>query len=421
MLIDKSLDIIESRHIKFRGNKMRSNSIILSILASCLMISCADQGASSSGTKTSALAGKADPAPINYEIQTVADSLDHPWSLAFLPNGDMLVTERTGRLKRVGKNGKIDLVHDFTTGEPHPKVHFGDSMQAGLFDVVLHPQFESNSQIYISYAAQQGGQNSLLLMRFKYDDSAAPRLSEGKQLFTASPARVQGNHYGARIQFLGDGTLLMPVGDAFHFREKAQQLDTHFGKIVRLNDDGSVPADNPFVDREGALPEIWSYGHRNPQGIILATDGRVFAHEHGPAGGDEINEIKAGVNYGWPTVSYGIDYSGGRISPFEARDGTEQSLVHFTPSIAPSGFAQYSGEAFPDWQDDLFLSALVLKHVRHVEIGADGSLGKQTELFGELGARFRDVRTGPDGYLYLLTEDKSGPVSKILRVVPKRP
>ena len=398
---------------------MRYYQLALAALASSLIVSCADQGASASGSKTSVAAGRVDAATINYEIQTVVDGLDHPWSLAFLPDGDMLVTERTGKLKRVRKNGDIDLVHDFTTGEPHPKVHFGDGIQAGLFDVVLHPEFATNNLVYISYAAQQGDENTLLLMRFKYENDGNPRLVDGSQLFAASPSRIQGNHYGGRIQFLPDGTLLMPVGDAFHFREKAQQLDTHFGKIIRLNDDGSVPDDNPFVDTEGALPEIWSYGHRNPQGIILAADGRVFANEHGPAGGDEINEIKPGKNYGWPTVSYGLDYSGGRISPFEALDGTQQSLVHFTPSIAPSGFAQYSGEAFPDWQSDLFLSALALTHVRHINMAADGSLGEQTELFGELDVRFRDVRTGPDGYLYLLTEETTGTMSKILRVVPK--
>jgi len=262
--------------------------------------------------------------------------------------------------------------------------------------------------------------NTLLLMRFEYvGDETGPSLSNGKQLFAASPARVQGNHYGARITFMPDGTLLMPVGDAFHFREEAQNLDNHFGKIIRLNGDGSVPKDNPFITKEGALPEIWSYGHRNPQGILLAADGRVLENEHGPAGGDEINEIKRGANYGWPSVTYALDYSGGRVSPFEALDGTEQSLVHFTPSIAPSGFAQYSGEKFADWQGDLFLSALALRHVRHIDMKPDGSLGDQKELFGELNARFRDVRSGPDGCLYLLTEDESGAESKILRVMPK--
>ena len=401
---------------------MRLYSVTLVLAAMGLLVaSCSNQGASPSGDKTSQLAGRVDAAPVTYEIETVAEGLDHPWSLAFLPDGDMLVTERTGKLLLVGKDGAKQTVHDFNSNGDFPNVHFGASIQAGLFDVVLHPDFADNDQVYVSYAGElEDGTNTLFLMRFRYAaGEGGPSLADGEQLFSASPSRIQGNHYGARFIFLPDGTLMMPVGDAFHFREEAQTLDNHFGKIVRLNDDGSVPADNPFVGQEGALPEIWSYGHRNPQGIILTADGRVLENEHGPAGGDEINDIRRGANYGWPTVTYALDYSGGRVSPFEALEGTEQSLVHFTPSIAPSGFAQYSGGAFPEWEGDLFLSALVLKHVRHIDMNADGSLGTQRELFGELDVRFRDVRTGPDGFLYLLTEEPEQ-ASRILRVMPKQ-
>ena len=400
---------------------MRILSTIIALAsAGLLAASCSNQGASDVGEKTSVLAGRVDAAPINYTIETVAEGLDHPWSLAFLPDGNMLVTQRTGALLLVAPDGATQLVRDFNENGDFPKVHHGSGMQAGLFDVVLHPEFEANQKVYISYAGvTENGENTLYLMRFRYDgDGSKPQLTRGEQLFAASPSRVQGNHYGARFVFLPDGTLVMPIGDAFHFREEAQTLDNHFGKVVRLNADGTVPSDNPFVDTEDALPEIWSYGHRNPQGIILAADGRVLENEHGPAGGDEINHIKRGANYGWPTVTYALDYSGGRVSPFEALDGTEQSLVHFTPSIAPSGFAQYSGEAFPDWQGDLFLSALALKHVRYVDMNADGSLGEQKELFGELDVRFRDVRSGPDGFLYLLTEEPDSQ-SRILRVKPK--
>jgi len=398
---------------------MRNLGIGLAALALGVCGACSDGGASSLGEKTSAASGRVEAGPVNYRLETVAEGLDHPWSLAFLPSGDMLVTERTGRLKRVSAAGEVKTVFDFNTLTEHP-VHYGDGLQAGLFDVVFDPNFASNKQLYIAYAAKQAeDKNTLRLMRYRYVEGDTPKLDDGVELFLASPARVQGNHYGARIAFLPDGTLVMPVGDAFHFREKAQDLSTHFGKTVRLNRDGSPPTDNPFIGQDGALPEIYTYGHRNPQGLLLAADGRLLQHEHGPAGGDEINALKPGANYGWPTVSYGIDYSGSRISPYEAYRDTEQSLVHFTPSIAPSGFAQYSGDAFPDWQGDLFLGALALTHVRHVEVSADGTLGAQAELFGELGERFRDVRTGPDGYLYLLTESKDGPTSKILRVVPK--
>lgn len=396
------------------GQAMRVTGIFLLGLLGLLGGACSDQGASSRGDKTSVAVGRVEAGPINYKIETVADGLDHPWSLAFLPDGDMLVTERTGKLKHISANGAQSLVLDFNALEDFP-VHHGEGLQAGLFDVVLDPDFETNSHVFVSYAAKVGdGENTLRLMKYQYSNGA---LTGGQELFLAKPSRTQGNHYGARIAFMSDGTLIMPNGEAFHFREEAQNLKSHFGKTIRLNRDGSVPADNPFVGQDDAYPEIYSYGHRNAQGILRADDGNIYAHEHGPAGGDEINLIEAGANYGWPTVSYGIDYSGGRISPFEAMDGTKQSLVHFVPSIAPSGFAQYSGEAFPDWQGDFFLSALALKHVRHVEVNADGSLGAQTELFGELDTRFRDVRSGPDGFLYLLTENKEGD-SQIIRVVP---
>jgi glucose/arabinose dehydrogenase len=399
---------------------MRICSIALATVAAGLLTaSCSNQGASDTGDKTSQLSGRVEAAPITYQIETLAEGLDHPWSLAFLPDGGMLVTQRTGAVLLVGEDGAKQVIHDFNDNGEFPKVHFGDGMQAGVFDVVLHPEFAENSQVFVSYAGiKDEGENTLFLMRFQYIEGVAgPQLIEGEQLFAASPSRVQGNHYGGRFIFMPDGTIMMPVGDAFHFREEAQTLDNHFGKIVRLNQDGSAPADNPFVDQPDALPEIWSYGHRNPQGIILAEDGRVLENEHGPAGGDEINEIKRGANYGWPTVTYALDYSGGRVSPYEAREGTEQSLVHFTPSIAPSGFAQYSGEAFPEWQGDLFVSALALQHVRHIDMDPDGSLGQQRELFGELAVRFRDVRSGPDGLLYLLTEEP-GSESRILRVSP---
>ena len=400
---------------------MRTYSTLLTLAAASLLTAaCSNQGASDTGEKTSQASGRMEAAPINYNLETVAEGLDHPWSLAFLPDGRMLVTQRTGALLMLGADGAAQTIYDFKENGTFAPVHFGDSIQAGVFDVVLHPNFEENSQIYISYAGLlENGENTLFLMRFELVDGiAGPALVNGEQLFAASPSRVQGNHYGGRIIFRPDGTLMMPIGEAFHFREEAQSLDNHFGKIVRLNEDGSVPQDNPFVGQDGALPQIWSYGHRNPQGIILAADGRVLENEHGPAGGDEINEIKRGANYGWPTVTYALDYSGGRVSPFEALDGTEQSLVHFTPSIAPSGFAQYSGEAFPDWEGDLFVSALALRHVRHIDMEADGSLGQQRELFGELDVRFRDVRSGPDGFLYVLTEEP-GSTSRILRVTPK--
>lgn len=410
--------------MRHQRNAMRTIWASCLILIAPLIAGCNNNGASDVGDKTSVLAGRMDAAPVNYTIETVAAKIDRPWSIAFLPDdvagGGMLVTEQTGKLLHIGKDGAKYTVHDFTRGVPYPVAHFAEGAQAGLFDVKLHPGFADNRKLYIAYAAKtDDSASTLVLMRFDLaQEDGKLKLVKGEELFSAAPARTQSVHYGGRMIFLPDGTLLLTTGDAFHYREEAQDLGNHFGKIIRLRDDGSVPADNPFVKQEGARPEIWSYGHRNPQGIILAADGRVLVNEHGPAGGDEINHIEPGRNYGWPTVTYALDYSGSRVSPYEAYPGTQQPLVHFTPSIAPSGFAQYNGDKFPEWQGDLFLSALALKHVRHVEMNSDGSLGDQQELFGELNVRFRDVRSGPDGFMYLLT-DEGANKGRVLRVMPK--
>lgn len=360
--------------------------------------------------------GAAQPAPINYTIEMVADKIDHPWSLAFLPDGEMLLTERGGLLKSIAADGSLTTIKDFSTIEGAP-VYTKTRGQAGLFDILLDPDFETNRQVFISYAAEvDGGLNTLVVRRFTYKDGT---LDAGEQIFAASPARSHSNHYGARMIFMPDGTLMIPHGDAYSEREEAQSLDNHFGKIIRINTDGTAPQDNPFVGQEGALPEIWSYGHRNPQGLILAQNGLVYSNEHGARGGDEINLIMPGVNYGWPAVTHGIDYSGAAISPFKTLPSMRQSLVHYVPSIAPAGMVQYSGAAFPELEGDLLLPALAGKHVRHVEMNADGSLGAQREMFGELGERFRDARVGPDGYIYLLIEERRGPNGKVVRAVPK--
>ena len=361
--------------------------------------------------------GRVDAAPINYTIETVADNIDHPYSLAFLPEGGMLLSQRGGQLSHIADDGTVTLIKDFADIEDAP-VHTKSRGQAGLFDIALHPDFANNRQVFISYAAKISKDlNTLVVRRFTY--GADGTLDEGKQIFAANPPRKESHHYGGRIIFPGDGTLMIPHGEAYNKREQAQTLDNHFGKILRINLDGSIPKDNPFVGQKDALPEIWSYGHRNPQGIILGADGKVYENEHGPKGGDEINLIEPGVNYGWPAATYGIDYSGAAISPFQTLPGMQQSLVHFVPSIAPAGMVQYSGDAFPELQGDFLLPALVTKHVRHIEINEDGSLGKHREMFGDLDSRFRDVEISPEGYIYLLIEERSGPNGKVVRAVPK--
>lgn len=342
-----------------------------------------------------------------YEIVPVAEGLDHPWSLTFMPDGSMLIVELSGQI-RVLRDGV--LAAEPVTGVP--EVYF--ESQGGLFDVVLDPKFEENSLVYISYAHGSRRSNGTRVARARFDGET---LTDLAVIFDAVPAKDTPVHYGGRIVFLPDETMLLTIGDGFDYREDAQKLDNHLGKIVRIGRDGRALSDNPFVGREGALPEIWTYGHRNQQGLIYdAASGRVYAHEHGAQGGDEINIIEPGKNYGWPVITRGIDYSGARISPFTEYEGMEQPIVDWTPSIAPAGMTIYRGAQFPEWQGDIFAGALAGKHVRRVMMENGEPAGEEV-LFAELGERIRDVRAGPDGYLYVVTDGEDG---RVLRVIPAR-
>lgn len=342
----------------------------------------------------------------DYQIETVAEGLEFPWSLAFLPDGGMLVTERAGRLRHINATGELQSAA--IEGVPEAFV----SGQAGLFEVALDPEFASNNRIFLSYACGTLQANHTCLSSATLADGGLQNVDE---LFRVKPAKAGSAHYGGRIAFLPDRTLLLTLGDGFDYREEAQKTSSHIGSIVRLNRDGSVPEDNPYLDQTNALPELYSIGHRNVQGIVYdAENDRVLAHEHGPRGGDELNLIEPGKNYGWPKITYGVDYNGSIISPYTSLPGLEQPLVQWTPSIAPSGMTLYRGEMFPAWQDSLMISALAARNVRRVEL--DGTeVTSQETLFEELESRFRDVRTGPDGALYLLTDASEG---KVLRVVP---
>lgn len=341
----------------------------------------------------------------DYRIETVASGLDHPWSLAFLPDGSILVTERVGRL-RVIEHGTLRKA----SVEGVPAVFA--SGQAGLFEVLPDPEFASNRMLYLSFAHGDVAANGLRVVRARFDGK---QLRDVAAIFSAQPLKRGDAHYGARMTWLADATLVIGVGDGFIHREAAQKLDTHFGKIVRITREGSVPPDNPWVGRAGALPDIYSLGHRNPQALVFdPASGVLYQHEHGPRGGDELNRIEAGKNYGWPLVSHGVDYTGARISPWTERAGLEQPRLHWTPSIAPAGMTLYRGARFPAWRDSLFVAALAEKSVRRVPL-KDGVPGAQEILFAELDERIRDVREGPDGALYLLTDSAEG---RLLRVVP---
>jgi aldose sugar dehydrogenase len=342
-----------------------------------------------------------------YRVDTLAKGLEFPWSLAFLPDGRMLVTERAGRLRVIDKGV---LVPEPIAGLPPVFV----SGQAGLFDVLVDPQFTSNRTLFLSFAYGSERKNHVRIVRARLEGNT---LHDVVPIFTAMPAKRGDVHYGARMAWLADGSLVIGTGDGFNYREQAQKLNNHLGKIVRINRDGSVPADNPFVGNAKALPEIYSLGHRNVQGLVFDADtGSLFAHEHGPRGGDEVNVIQGGRNYGWPLITYGVDYSGAIISPFTEKPGLEQPLLYWTPSIAPAGMTMYRGALFPEWQGSLFVAALAGQIVQRVPI-VEGRAGKQEALFGELRTRFRDVRSGPDGALYLLTDKSFG---RVLRVVPRQ-
>lgn len=349
-------------------------------------------------------AAQESTAQSSYKITAVAEGLDHPWNLTFMPDGSMLIVLQPGEI-RVLRNGALS---DPVAGVPD--VYF--ESQGGLFEVLLDPDYTENGYVYLSYAHGTPGENRTRVARARFDGET---LTELEVIFEATPTKDTPVHYGGVMTFLPDKTLLIAVGDGFDYREEAQRLDADLGKIVRINRDGSIPEDNPFVNEEGARPEIWSYGHRNQQGLIYdETSGRVYEHEHGPQGGDEINIIEPGKNYGWPVITWGIDYSGARISPFTEYEGMEQPLLHWTPSIAPCGFTIYRGSVFPEWEGDLFVGALAAQQVRRVDM-QKGEVAGQEELFADLGKRIRDVATGPDGYLYLVTDGENG---SVLRVEP---
>jgi len=345
-------------------------------------------------------AGAAD-----YVLTDVATKLDHPWSLAFLPDGDFLVTERPGRLSRISGDRRVEIA-----GTPAPYV----AGQGGYFDIVLDPEFTTNSLVYLSYAEGTKRANRTAVMRARLEDD---RFSAAEVILRVEPDKNTAHHYGGRMAFLPDGTLLVTTGEGFTFRNQAQDLDSQFGKVLRINPDGSIPPDNPFADRGGPAAKVWTYGHRNPQGLAVdPATGTVWLHEHGPRGGDEVNRIRPGLNYGWPAITYGVDYSGASISPFTEYPGMEQPVTYWDPSIAPSGLAVYRGDAFPAWRGSLFVGALKDRDVRRLVV-EDGRVVTEETLFESLGERIRDVRSGPDGLLYLLTDSSDG---RIVRVSPKQ-
>ena len=359
---------------------------------------------------------RAQPTAAPVKAVTVAQGLENPWAVAFLPEGRFLVTERPGRLRVVEADGRLN-----PPVAGLPTVAAGG--QGGLLDVVLDSGFAANRTVYVCYAEPAGdgsSGNSTALARARLSDDRT-RLEDVRVIFSQRPKVASRLHFGCRIveAMKGGrpyGTLFLALGERFSRMQDAQTLDNHHGKVVRVGKDGRVPPDNPFVGRPGALPEIWSYGHRNPQGATLGPDGRLWMHEHGPQGGDEINRPEPGLNYGWPVITFGEQYGGGPIGAgITAKAGMEQPLHHWTPSIAPSGMAFLTSDRYgPAWRGSLFVGSLKFQFLNRVELSGTRVVGEE-RLLSDLGERIRDVRQGPDGYLYVLTDNAKG---RLLRLAP---
>jgi glucose/arabinose dehydrogenase len=359
-------------------------------------------GAGCGGQPGAAQQGPIASEQASFELVTVVRGLEHPWGMAFLPDGDVLVTERPGRLR---------LVQD---GVLEPKPIAGvppvyASGQGGLLDVALDPGFASNQVIYLSYAAEGDGGNSTRVARATLGDG---RLEGLKEIFVALPLVRSSKHFGSRLAFDPQGHLFITVGERGQ-GDRSQDRGDHNGSVIRLHPDGRVPEDNPLTGVAGARPEIFSYGHRNPQGLAIHPEtGVPWLHEHGARGGDEVNVVRPGVNYGWPVITYGIDYSGAPIGEGTYKEGMAQPIHYWVPSIAPSGMAFYAGAAFPEWQGDLFVGALRAELLARLELDGEQVVGEERLLEGSIG-RIRDVRVGPDGFLYLLTDESDGALYRL--------
>lgn len=343
--------------------------------------------------------GVHDSELVQFRLVEVAGDLSHPWGMAFLPDGAIIVTERSGTVKLIQNGRSTEIV-----GAPTVAA----SGQGGLLDVALHPEFERNRLVYFTYSARNTTGLGTRVGRARLDGQS---LVQFEILFSMEDFSSARHHFGSRMAFGEDGTLYFTIGDRGN-RNRAPELDQHAGKILRINDDGGVPNDNPFAGREEVLPEIFSYGHRNPQGIAVdPVTGTIWEHEHGPRGGDEVNVIRPGANYGWPEITYGREYSGAYIAP-HSKDGLEQPVIHWTPSIAPSGLAFYGADHIPEWKGNLFAGALAGKELRRIVVNDREVIHQERLLVGVVG-RIRDVRQGPDGNIWILTDESPGSLIRI--------
>lgn len=346
---------------------------------------------------------------LNFSVTEVVGGLEHPWGMAFLPDGDILVTERGGRLRKISKGKLLDQE---ISGLPEIQ----QKSQGGLLGIALHPDFINNQLVYLSYTGKQEGRYSTEVLRGRLQGMA---LVGVETIFRALPKTKGGRHFGSRLLFASDKTLYISLGDrgfkpSLCQKHPSQQLDNHLGSLIRINDDGSTPADNPFVGRPDIKPEIYTYGNRNMQGMALHPEtGKIWTHEHGPQGGDEINIMQPGVNYGWPVITYGVNYgTGTRICEGTRKRGMQQPIYNWVPSIAPSGMAFYDGDQLPVWKGNLFVGSLKFGLLVRLELEGNKIIAEERLLNNEYG-RIRDVVQGPDGYLYLLTDSAIGSLLRL--------
>lgn len=374
---------------------MRNQLLIWSLCIAALLLGAGARGADDAVVRSERQA---------FRIATLVRDLSHPWSMAFLPDGRMLVTERPGRLRIVSSDFKLDPVPIAGV----PRVVTGG--QAGLFDVVLHPDYAKNGWLYLAYQGEGAGGSGIEVMRARLDGH---KLVDATVIFRAQPKLRGSLNLGGRLLFDRRGLLYVSVGDRFA-AERAQRLDDDSGKLIRLLDAGGAPPDNPYVGRSGARPEIFTVGNRNIQGLAFHPGtGELWSHEHGPQGGDEINIIRPGRNYGWPVITYGVNYGiGTKIGEGTHKPGMEQPLYYWVPSIAPSGMAFYTGTRYPRWRGHLFVSALKAETLVRLEL--DGAkVTHEERLIKDAIGRIRDVRVGQDGYLYLLTDESDGVLARL--------
>lgn len=400
-----------------RGQRAGNRRLILTLLRLRILSRAALALAAVAALCAQAQAQVFESEEHRFRVATVVAGVKHPWSIAFLPGGDMLFTQRTGELRLVRDGMLLEQPLD---GVPDALVRG----QGGLQEVAVHPDFEVNRFVYLSYSKAEGGRNTTALVRARLEGD---RLHQVQEIFEAEAWSTAPGHFGAKIAFDGNGHLFLSVGDRMARPQgnleshPAQALGSHAGAIVRLREDGSVPDDNPFAGHPGALPEIWSYGHRNPQGLDYhPATGRLWSTEHGPQGGDELNLILPGLNYGWPVIGFGVNYvTATPIHAASEREGMEQPTTYWTPSIGASGLIVYEGDAFPRWRGDLFAGGLARTHRRLSRVRTDdeGRVVAREPLLQDV-YRLRDVRQGPDGFIYLATDDRGGRLTDIVRLEP---